>query len=438
MRSKLPWPIIIIIICSFIFGAAWGWKLLRDRAFEEGRLEAESRLRVLAPAGILSHEMLVEFQRREKIEVELSTETFPGSLLRRALKSAPGQYDLLLVFHHQVSALRAERKLSALFDNRVKFPTNIAPDFRKLPNDRNLMDTAPLLWGVLGLASKKELDTQKPTVAFWPSFMIGLEDPELSVNAFATKIQPMLGGFDHFEAQLKKGPGGFSEVPISPVVVSHASLAFSPYKEMNLQFAPLKSRDREAYPLWILTAVGVADGDIDRARKFVRFLLEPAQSLALVQTARVGATTLREQPGLETLPKELQASYFRTFPIDKISVERDERVRNADDVLEQMANGANLKAAPTSAHTRPIAGTQAIGPAAPVVKPAVKATARKAKPTPSRGDEEQEGSEEVAPSSAPAEAASGAAILVEPPTGEPAAEPAASTTAPSEQQPRGD
>jgi hypothetical protein len=406
MRSKLPWPFIIVIVCSFIFGAAWGWKLLRDRASEEGRLESEARLRVLAPPGILSHEQLVEFQRREKIEVELATEVFPGSLLRRALKSAPGQYDLVLVYHHQVSALRAERKLAALFDTRVKFPTNIAPDFRKLPNDRNLMDTAPLLWGVLGIGSSKALDAQKPRVAFWPSFLIGAEDADLTANAFATKIQPMLGGFDHLEAQLKKGPGGFTEAPTTPVVISHASLAFSPYKEMNLRLEPIKTRDSEAYPLWILTAAAVADGDLERARKFVRFLLEPAQNLALVQTARVGATTLREQAGLESLPKNLQASYFRTFSIDKISVERDERVRNADDVLEQMAQGANLKVAPPSAHTR-------------AAEPAPVVTKRKAKPTPppSRDSEEQDAVEEGAPA---------------------AAEPAGGATAPSEAQPLDD
>lgn len=411
MRSKLPWPFIIVILCSFIFGAAWGWKLLRNRASEEGRLESEARLRVLAPPGILSHELLVEFQRREKIEVELSVETFPGSLLRRALKSAPGQYDLVLAFHHQVSALRAERKLSPLFDNRVKFPTNIAPDFRKLPNDRNLMDTAPLLWGVLGQATSKEFELMKPKAAFWPSFLIGLEDGETTANAFANKIQPILGGFDQVETQLKKGPGGFTEAPKTPVIVSHASLAFSPFKEMNLRFEPLKVRDREYYPLWILTAVGIADGDIERARKFVRFLLEPAQNIALVQTARVGATTLREQPGLEVLPRNLQAAFFRTFSIDKISVERDERVRNADDVLEQMTLGANLKVAAPSPHTRAIEVAPQVGIARSKKKP-------KPTPAPASGDDAQDTVEEAAPPAA--------------------AEPNGAATAPSEQQPLDD
>jgi hypothetical protein len=404
MRSKLSWPFILVILCSFIFGAAWGWKMLRDRTSAEGRLESEARLRVLAPPGILSRELLVEFQRREKIEVELAVETFPGSLLRRALKSAPGQYDLILAFHHQVSALRAERKLAPLFDARVKFPTTIAPDFRKLPNDRNLMDTAPLLWGLLGLATSKEVESLKPKVAFWPSFLIGLEDSEMTATAFASKIQPMLGRFDHLDAQLRKGPGGFTDKPTTPVVISHASLAFSPYSEMNLRFEPLKDHGGEVYPLWILTAVGIADGDIERARKFVRFLLEPAQNLAIVQTARVGATTLREQAGLETLPKNLQASFFRTFPIDKISIERDERIRNADDILEQMALGANLKVETPIVHNRPVADATPVATPRPKVKP-MAAVKPKPTPTPASGDEEEGTAvEEVAPAVVPAAA----------------------------------
>ncbi len=425
MRAKLPWPFLTVIVCSFVLGAAWGWKLLRDRTSEEGRLKAEARLSVLSPPGILSRELLIEFQRREKIEVELTTEPFPSSLLRRALKSAPGQFDLVLVYHHQVSALRAERKLVSLFDSRSKFPTVIAPDFRKLPNDRNLMDTAPLLWGVLGTASAKEFEGLKPRIGFWPAILTGIDDGETAASTFAAKMQPMFAESTELLNQMKKGPGGLSTTPTSPVIVSHASLAFRPYKDLNLTFAPLKANERELHPLWILTAAAIADGDLERARKFVRFLLEPSQTLALIETARVGATTLREQVELASLPKELRASYFRTFSIDKISIERDERVRNADDVLEQMVQGASLKMPSGPLATKLVDGA----PATAKVK--LKSPPRQAPVEPVNAEAGIPAAAESASSATPG-VTSGATSEV------PAELPRPEVTAPSELQPRDD
>ena len=412
MRRKLSWPFFIVIFCSFSLGAIWGWKLIRDRAAVEGRLEAEAKIRILAPPGIFTREILVEFQRREKIEVELTTEIFPASLLRRALKSTPGQYDLILVYHHQVTALRVERKLTSLYDSRVKFPTSIAPDFRKLPNDRNLMDTAPLLWGVMGRASKKEIDAAKPKAAFWPSFLIGLEDLNVTPAAFVAKLHTTTGGLAGLEGTMKRGPGGFTDAADSPLIISHGSLAFSPLKELNLQFEPLKAGDHEFYPMWILTAVAMADGDLERSRKFVRFLFEPAQNVALVQSSRVGATTLREQEGLESIPANLQAAHFRTFPIDKILLERDERIRLADELLEQTLLGAAIKVVKVPEVTKPVAE---IAVATPRPKP-------KPKPTPEPSEDAAESMSELNDEAA----------------GSAAESPAQTPTAPSESIPHDD
>lgn len=388
MRRKLSWPFISLIAFSFVAGATWGVKLIRDRTKEEGRLESEAKLRILAPPGIFSKELLNEFQRREKIEVELSVETFPASLLRRALKSAPGTYDAALVFHYQVSALRGERKLATLYDTRAKFPTTIAPDFRKLPNDRNLMDTAPLLWGLLGQASKKEFEHMKLQLAFWPSTLIGLEDSAVQPNAFAMKMQLLLGSLDALENHMKKGAGSFAEsAPTGPIVVSHGSLSFSPLKESGLIFEPLRVGTHEYYPMWILTLAALGDGDLERTRKFVKFLLEPAQNIALVQTTRTAASTLREQSELAVLPKALQASYFRAFSIDKILLERDERIRSADEVLEQMVLGAGAKIVKS---VEPIKTAATIGQATPPPKLAASPKKKNAgaKPIEASGDEE--------------------------------------------------
>lgn len=429
MRRKLSWPFVGLIVFSFTVGAVWGFKLIRDRKAEEGRLESEAKLRILAPPGIFSPDLLLEFQRREKIEVEVSIETFPASLLRRALKSAPGQYDAAIVFHYQVSALRAERKLASLYDNRVKFPISIAPDFRKLPNDRNLMDTAPLLWGLLGNATKKEFEKLKPQAAFWPSPLIGLEEANIQPNAFATKLLPMLGDLDGLEGRMKKGLGAFGEAPLGPLIVSHASLAFSPLKEAGMTFEPLQIGIMVHYPMWILTVAALSEGDLERTRKFVKFLLEPAQNIALVQTVRAGASTLRDQPELAVLPKNLQASFFRTFPIDQILLERDERIRSADEVLEQMVLGAGAKIAKSVEPVRPLpVNTPAVSmppSAVPVSAAVVAPVVKRNKPPPpapveTSGDEEGEIKEAGPP---PVETA---------PTVQP--EP----TAPSEELPRDD
>lgn len=405
MRRKLPWPFIIVIICSFFLGALWGWKLLHDRAVEEGRLDAEGKLHVLAPPGILSRELMLEFQRQEKIEIEIETETFPASLLRRALKSTPGQYDLALLYHHQVSALRIERRLAPLYDSRAKFPTTIAPDFRKLPNDRNLMDTAPLLWGLMGLGVPAG-STGKPKLAFWPSFLIGLDDVSVAPPTFVAKVQSQLGGLQEIEELMKQGPGGYKGPPTTPIIVSHGALAFSPLKEANLKFEALKLDDHEVYPLWILTATALADGNVERSRKLIRFLLEPKNNLALVQASRVGATTLREQDGMESLPEPLQAAHFRKFPIDRILLERDERVRLADEVLEQAALGASIKVAKPVETPKPkaIPAAPAISDEAPAATPRPKAVV-KPKPTPAEVHEESDVEEETSgAATAPSEA----------------------------------
>lgn len=281
------------------------------------------------------------------------------------------------------------------------------------------MDTAPLLWGLIGLGVPAG-NTAKPKLAFWPSFLIGLDDMSVAPPTFVAKVQAQLGGLQEIEDLMKQGPGGYKGPPTTPIIVSHGSLAFSPLKEAALKFEGLKLADHEVYPLWILTATALADGNVERSRKLIRFLLEPKNNLALVQASRVGATTLREQDGLETLPESLQASYFRKFPIDKILIERDERVRLADEVLEQAALGASIKVAKPVETPKP----KMAPPGAPGSDeaPAVAATPRpkpvaKPKPTPPPEDVHEEESDVV----------EGAA---------PAA--AGDVTAPSESQPHDD
>lgn len=350
MSRKIPWPFVVVVITSFLLGAAWGWKLIQDRAAASGRLVSEAKLRILSPPGLFPRELLIEFQRREKIEVEVSVEHFPASLLRRALKSAPGQYDIAITYHYQVSALRAERKLTTPYDSRIKFPIAISPDFRKLPDDRNLMDTTPLLWGLIGIATQKVTPNSKSSfqIATWPSLSIGAAESSETPAAYASKLHSHVTLPEEFEKNLRLGPAGpvaklNADLVAVPRLISHASLEFSPLKEMagNLEFQPLA--DSRVHPLWILTAVTMIDGDLERTRKFLRFLLEPANNVAMVKYAGFGATTLRDGEDMNVLPKPLRSSYFRTFPIDQILLEKDERVRLTDEAFEQLLRGADVK-----------------------------------------------------------------------------------------------
>lgn len=336
MRSSWSWPLAVVIVSSFALGSLWGWKLIRDRNEKEGRLDADSQIRVLAPTGLFGKELLAEFQRRERLMVTVATEDHPASLLRRALKSVPGQFDLVFVYHHQVSALRVERKLQNLYDDRNKFPTIIAPDFRRLPDDRNLMDTAPLLWGFIGLASKEkgkeDTEAGKATIVTWPSHLVGLESEGTSESqagapaTFGARLLP----------RLQLGPMmSFRHPPVAPLIISHGQLEYEPLKAMGLHFSPIAGR----YPLWILTGVAMADGNLERARRMIRYLIESENNVAFVKDTRGGASTLRESAAL---PETLRGTYLRTVPINSIVVENDERMRQTDDVIEQLVMGATL------------------------------------------------------------------------------------------------
>lgn len=375
--SRWRWPLVTVIVSSFALGAFWGWKMIRDRAAAEGRLESVSELNLLAPQGVIPQKLLIEFQKQERIRVVLHEDPFPGSLIRRALKSSPGQYDAALLFHYQVSALRNERRMQSLFDARVKFPTAISPDFRKLPDDRNLMDTAPLQWGLLGRAHAKD-STDKAAFRFatWPGLLIGGEALDLPAPNFVAKYLPAISPMNNGEPMLNnvKEPN-----PLDTFLVSHAALSFPPFKDLHMEFSgvPLADRTNErGYFLWILTLTAMADGDLEGVRKLMRFFLDPARNLALVQATKFGATTLRDQEALNDIPAPLRSSYFRSFPIHAIIVERDERVRQTDDLVEQAILGAAIvpKATPAmkkalSTDASPTATPQPVRRSTPVPTP---------------------------------------------------------------------
>lgn len=360
------WPYIVVILVSFLFGSLWGWRLIQKRNEQEGRFSPENQLKILAPANLISDSLIQEFQQREKIAVQVTSESSPATLLRKLVKSAPGQFDAAFVFHHQIPSLRVERKLTNLFDSRNRFPTVIAPDFRKLPDDRNLMETAPLMWGVIGVATKKQsntlpslweqnrYDTHRAAIGVWPSWATLFLPPEAAPPELARKFQSILSLRDQFFG-LGATANAVNVKELTQIIISHGQMEEPEFKTKDGEwtFGSLSSDGR--FPLWILTLVAVSSEtgteNLEPVRKWMRFLMEPAIAKQWILKSHGGATTLKSLEDSD-LPAALKASYLRHFPVHDIKLDRDERVRQADEVLEQTMAGASLAASEPLAHTK--------------------------------------------------------------------------------------
>ena len=349
------WPFITVVLLSFALGSFWGWRLIQERNEAEGRFIADSHFRLLAPAGLIPDTIIREFEKQERVAVELTSESSPATLLRKLLKSAPGQYDSAMIFHHQLPSVRTERKLQSLYDSRNRFPIVIAPDFRKLTEDRNLMETAPLLWGFIGLASRKSApparevlhqprwDGKHMTIGIWPSWLtVYLPSPETPPIELIRKISPALQNQKSFFETTVTDEAHFA-------LLTHGQMT----QEQFQKEWTFTSFDH-GYPLWILTSIAVADGNTEMAQKWLRFLLEPTVSRELTIKSRGGASTLRTMEEAD-LPKELKPSYLRSIPIQDVLLDRDERIRQADDLIEQTLAGAQLSPPmPTPAAPKPV------------------------------------------------------------------------------------
>lgn len=336
------WPFFIVILLSFGLGSFWGWRLIKEKNQAEGRFVADERFRLLIPAGLVPNSLIRDFEKQANVSVELTVESSPATLLRKLLKSVPGQFDGAMIFHHQLPSLRTERKLQSLYDGRYRFPTVIAPDFRRLTDDRNLTETAPLLWGLIGVArrgattkpltltSQPNWDAKHIAVRVWPSWLTAyLPSPESLPVELVRRFGPTLHNqTSFFEATVTE--------ETDTAIVTHGQMLLPPF---NKDWT-LVSYDR-GYPLWILTFVAVADGNTEVAQKWLRFLLEPAVARELTLKSRGGASTLRSLEESD-LPKELKPSYLRSIPIQDVLLDRDERIRQADELIEQSLAGARL------------------------------------------------------------------------------------------------
>lgn len=336
------WPFIIVVLLSFGLGSFWGWRLIQERNEVEGRYLAGSHFRILAPTGLIPDSVIKEFEKKERVAVELTSEPSPATLLRKLLKSAPGQFDSAMIFHHQLPSVRTERKLQSLYDGRNRFPIVIAPDFRKLTEDRNLMETAPILWGFIGLAQRKTLPPVRDVfnqarwegkhiaICMWPSWLTAyLPTLESLPIELVRKVSPALRTQKTlFETTIT--------TDTNYAVVTHGQMAQETFQK-DWVFSSLD----QGYPLWILTSIAVSEGNLELAQKWLRFLLEPSVSREFTLKSHGGASTLRTLEDND-LPRELKPSFLRSVPIQDILLDRDERIRQADDLIEQTLAGAQL------------------------------------------------------------------------------------------------
>jgi hypothetical protein len=163
------WPLILVIGASFLFGSGYGIYLVQKREAELGRRPVETQLKIIAPPQFLdlNGPAFYNFKTRIRSEVGLDLQIESAEtnlqLLLKALRSAPGTYDAALLFHYQLRPLRHERRLDPLFagpsasgqqrTGLARSPIVIAPDFRILPDGRDLRTGLPLFWGFLEVQS---------------------------------------------------------------------------------------------------------------------------------------------------------------------------------------------------------------------------------------------------------------------------------------------
>ena len=164
--SSWRWPLILVIGASFLFGAVYGIYLVRNREAELGRGPVETKLKIITPPQFIDinspgfHNFKTRIRRDLGLDLEIEVAESNLQLLLKALRSAPGTYDAGLLFHYQIRPLRHERRLDPLFlipgsssdHQRIglsKQPSIVAPDFRILPEGRDLRTALPLFWGFL-------------------------------------------------------------------------------------------------------------------------------------------------------------------------------------------------------------------------------------------------------------------------------------------------
>lgn len=176
------WPLILVIGASFLFGSGYGVFLVQKREAELGRGPVETQLKLIAPPQFLDltspafHNFKTKLRAEAGIDLQVESAESNLQLLLKALRSAPGTYDAALLFHYQLRPMRHERRIDPLFagpqvsqtqqrTGLARPPTVVAPDFRILPDGRDLRTGLPLFWGFIDGAS---IPTQVPP---WASSM---------------------------------------------------------------------------------------------------------------------------------------------------------------------------------------------------------------------------------------------------------------------------
>lgn len=338
---KWRWPLIVVTSTSFALGILFGYQQIKQQKEELGQVEIKNQLKILAPAGLVPIELIKDFARREKIQIVLHEESNPPRLLRRLSKSAPSEFDAAFLFHHQIQMAKVDRKLTNLFDSRFRFPSVISPDFRILPDDRNLMESAPLFWGLIGLATpEKPTSTDKFTIGFWPGFAVAATTNEASL--FET-LNPWKLSMDLFinqrDWQVSFFRKEFDEPMVMPTLLSHPQfLHFKKTQEQQVNFSPLNSGK---YALWVLSLAAIQDGQTDVVQRFAKYLFEPEVTSQLLSLIPFAASTLKSIESTSLQP-ELKPSYFRKFSMQEVSVAKDDRVRELDEMIEKTLGGVPL------------------------------------------------------------------------------------------------
>lgn len=296
MRS-LRAPLILVLISSFVFGSYWGVRIMNRKKAREGLLRAAHVVKVLAPSGLISPNLLAQFQTTN-LDSDSVQLTFAGQGDELLAQIAKIQPDLVFFFSFQRAVVqRAPGGLTDFAgDNRGKaLMGKIAADFLDLAKT----DSVSLLWNFFAFVWRKN-DPSVPARPTWDDF-VQLQSKLSLVNQAGNAWLPLSGRKVLFEDH-------------SVVQLGHAEMAYPPFNQGRWQIAVPEGKKGVLVQIEVSLLKNAAEPEA--AHRLINFLLEAKTGLKWCAHTRY-ASTSRAVENSEADPR-LKPSFLRQLPLIEI------------------------------------------------------------------------------------------------------------------------
>jgi len=348
-RKKIT--ILSILLGAALIGAAVGvylnLQLNREKELERARVT----LRVLTYKGLLSANLLKEFEEHAQIRVQTEEVANPEELWDRLETSAlnPSQaFDLVSLFSYQVPLAAQLGRIRAIDEEKLPNIGLVSPDFRYLPGEPAFKGVLPVLWGVVGVMHRE------PTPPSFPKSWREL----FSENRFKGKLALPSSTFLVWELgellgtvpDLKKTVAKITSHAVvvsdfltpasaltnesnpSVLVVSHGEAAFPPLQSPEWKF----TIPGVGGFFWSLVfALHPYSRKVNEAHELLDFLLEFRSALSLSENFRQASTNRRVEES--DLDARLGPSYLRQIPLHSLEIPKDfNRAREIRELLNQL------------------------------------------------------------------------------------------------------